>query len=225
MNELYAFQSCCPTEAVSWITAPSRRLFLVSSDKKKKTNKNHHQNLFSLPDFSAWNLIFYTLKCETHADLVEKKKKNTKNPTEQTWLLQHWAFVKSKHGSKKSAPEELSVPVGTGTSGTVTRGSIPCRSQGQKSGGRGLMLASEVHKQPGVRSGNGSRARDLASYAVSCSASREVGRYCPGAAWQQGPHGALRIAVVWCLARWSQYLPCTAVPVFRYFLFLFPTHT
>lgn len=88
--------------------------------------------------------------------------------------------MKSKRGWKKSALEELSVPVGT--YGTVTRGLIPSHSQGQKSGGRGLMLASEVDKQPGVRSGNGSRARDLASYAVACSAPREVGRYCPGAA-------------------------------------------
>lgn len=55
--------------------------------------------------------------------------------------------MKSKQSWKKSAPEELGMPVGTGTSGTVMRGSIPSHSQRRKSGAMELMVASEADEQ------------------------------------------------------------------------------
>lgn len=67
-NELCAFQSCCPTEAVSQIPAPSRRLVLVSQ-AKKETNQNLCAWLFCL-EFD----IPYS-DCETLADLMEKNFK------------------------------------------------------------------------------------------------------------------------------------------------------
>jgi len=133
--------------------------------------------------------------------------------------------VASRPGWKKSAAEELGVPVGTGSSGSVMSGSMPSPSQGQQSGGREVMLASEVAEQgcslyppdwgrvwEWQRS---KRSVPQCCHLLSTQWDWEMVPRCRGSA---GPHCAFRIAVVWRLARWSQYVPCTAELHFLYTL-------
>lgn len=135
--------------------------------------------------------------------------------------------VKSKQCWKKSTPEGLRVPVGTGTFVTVMRGSsltfpgAEVRRKGVDAGrwgrGAGVLL---LHTRLG--SGLGMAAeQEIWPAMLSPAQHPESGRCHPEATWMQGPRCAFRIAVVWCLARWSQYLPCNAELQFSYTFFSF----